>query len=244
MPFFEGVNGRVHFRRWPAPRPRVVLVFLHGLGQQSADYHRFARAMNRHDIDVWGIDHAGHGLSEGEADRHAPVEELAADALTLVARAEREHGGLPLVLMGHSLGAGTALIAMRSEAAAVTAVHAVVLIGTPPQAEAWRVPAPPVPTLALHGCDDRRAPVERIRRWATGETLVELVEFPDAGHDLLHEPVRRQVARTIVDFMERQARSVTAGSRSAAVWPGGFGQQEGDSAAASMVRSIVSAIAR
>ncbi|MBF6175310.1 alpha/beta hydrolase [Nocardia blacklockiae] len=204
MRFFDGVNGRMHYRRWTVRQPRAVLVLLHGLGQQSADYHRFARAMNRYDIEVWGLDHAGHGLSEGSLDRRAPIEELAANALGLVELARHEHDGLPLVLLGHSLGAGTALIAMQSECEAAAAVAAVVLIGTPGQAEELRVPAPPVPTLALHGRDDRRAPIDPMRRWSTGKPMVRLLEFADAGHDLLHEPIRREIARTIVDFVQRE----------------------------------------
>lgn len=69
MPFFDGRTGQVHFRHWPAAGgavPTVSLVFLHGLGQHSGQYHRFAGAMTASGIDVWAIDHTGHGLSEGD----------------------------------------------------------------------------------------------------------------------------------------------------------------------------------
>lgn len=46
VPFFEGVTGAVYYRSWTPAHPRAVLVFLHGLGQNSANYHRFARLMN------------------------------------------------------------------------------------------------------------------------------------------------------------------------------------------------------
>ncbi|MEU4596053.1 alpha/beta fold hydrolase [Nocardia sp. NPDC023988] len=201
MLFFDGPSGLVHYRRWRTARPRTTVVLLHGLGQQSADYHRFARFLNRHHIDVWGIDHMGHGLSEGEFDGVPPVDELATAAVQLMARARSADPYGSLALVGHSLGAGTALIAMQSGSVEVQDVSRVVLTGTPEQAHTLAIPAPNVPTLVLHGREDRRAKIDPIRTWCADRPTVILREVSDAGHDLLHEPVQRAVSETIVDFL-------------------------------------------
>ncbi|MFE7722740.1 alpha/beta hydrolase [Nocardia rhizosphaerihabitans] len=181
------------------------VVLLHGLGQQSADYHRFSRFLNRYAIEVWGIDHIGHGLSEGDVDGLPSVDELATSALQLISIAQSANAAIPLALVGHSLGAGTALIAMRSTSSAAQHISSVALTGTPERAHTLSVPAPEVPTLVLHGQDDRRAPIDPIRSWCTGRQTVTLREFPDAGHDLLHEPIHLAVSTAIVDFVLAQA---------------------------------------
>ncbi|NNH72357.1 alpha/beta fold hydrolase [Nocardia uniformis] len=201
MRYFEGVSGLVHYRRWPVEHPTAVLVLLHGLGQQSADYHRFSRALNRHGIEVWGIDHIGHGLSEGETGSIAEIDDLAANTLGLIGLVRDAQSDVPLVVLGHSLGAGTALIAMMSDSPVVDSVSAVVLTGTPERAAILDVPAPRVPTLVLHGGDDRRAPIGPIRAWSAMRPTVEMREYANAGHDLLHEPVHRAVTETVLDFI-------------------------------------------
>ena len=59
MPFFDGATGAVHYRTWTVADARFGLVFLHGLGQNSAHYHRFARLLNERGVDVWAVDHVG-----------------------------------------------------------------------------------------------------------------------------------------------------------------------------------------
>lgn len=200
MPFFDGPGGLVHYRHWPVAHPRTGVLLLHGLGQQSADYHRFSRFLNRHDIEVWGIDHRGHGLSQGEILDDPPIDLLAAAALQLVSII-RATTANPLAVVGHSLGAGTILIALQSDAAVAKELSSVTLIGTPERAHTLDVPAPPVPTLVLHGHDDRRAPIGPVRAWCAARPGVILREIPDGGHDLLHEPVHRSVTEMILDFI-------------------------------------------
>lgn len=128
MPFFEGVTGAVHYRSWTTAHPRLILVFLHGLGQNSGHYHRFARVMNTEGLDVWALDHVGHGLTEGELSDASQIDGLADNAMQLadIARAERE--GVPIALMGHSLGAATVIAALTKNPDGFCAA---VLCGTP-----------------------------------------------------------------------------------------------------------------
>lgn len=166
--FFEGVGGRMNCRIWRgAGEVDAVLVFLHGLGQCSADYHRFGRAMNARGIEVWGLDHAGHGLSEGEPNTLPPQPQLVANTEIILAMAREARRGTPLVLAGHSLGAGVALLAMHAFEPAVRSVRGLALTGTPTRSAIMQLPPPAVPALLLHGADDRIAPIGPVRDWAS-----------------------------------------------------------------------------
>lgn len=59
-----------------------------------------------------------------------------------------------------------------------------------------------VPTLAVHGVNDSIAPVGAVRAYAEQIAPLRLTEFPGGRHDILNETVHREVARTIVEFIE------------------------------------------
>ncbi len=198
MPFFDGVSGQVHYRRWPVDSPRVGLVFLHGRGQHSGHYHRFARALNGSGIDVWAIDHVGHGLTEGQWDETVEIGDLGADAVRLSELAGAALPGLPVAVMGHSLGAAAALSAMQT-----MDFDGLVLCGTPRSVGTAGVTAPEAPTLVVHGVDDRLAPIDIVREWVARFPRIEMIEYPDAGHDLLHEPVHPIVTAAVGEFLLR-----------------------------------------
>lgn len=185
MPFFKGVTGSVHYRVWRVDEPAAVVAFAHGVRQHSGQYHRFARALNARGIELWALDHAGHGLSEGNPDEGAPIADLAANVVALSEIAK------PTVLMGHSLGAVTVL-------AVPTAVR-LVLCGTPKRVAEEQVPTSA--TLIVHGVDDRLAPIDPIRQWVRGAPNITMLEYADAGHDLLHEPIHARVTADVADFV-------------------------------------------
>ncbi|WFR71815.1 alpha/beta fold hydrolase [Prescottella defluvii] len=205
MPFFAGATGQIHYRRWPLDgqgRPRAGLVFLHGMGQHTGHYHRFAAGLAAHDIELWGIDQAGHGLSEGTPGAPGALTDLADDAARLTAVAAGDRPGLPLVLMGHSLGAAVSVTLLRHGRAPF---HAAVLCGTPKSVvqhpETADFADPGFPVLAIHGVDDRLAPIDGVRTWTSGLAGVTLREYPDVGHDLLHEKTHRTVTNDVAEFV-------------------------------------------
>lgn len=186
--------------------PAAVLVLLPGMGQHSGHYHRFAALLARSGIEAWLHDTAGHGLSEGAAAHPGTVPELAADAATLLGAVRAERPAEPLVLMGHSLGAATAL-GLLAEPGRGAGLAGLVLCGTPPRALGAAPPAG-LPVLAVHGVDDRRTPIDPVRDWTARHESVHLCEYSDAGHDLLHEPVQAVVGADIA----RWVRDVAEGS--------------------------------
>jgi alpha-beta hydrolase superfamily lysophospholipase len=96
--------------RWdPAGRPRGAVQLIHGMGEHVQRYSALASALAGRGLVVYGQDHRGHGAtarSEEELGR------LGRDGWTqllegvdlLVFRIHHEQPGLPLVLLGHSMG--------------------------------------------------------------------------------------------------------------------------------------------
>lgn len=92
-------------RRLPAPgTARAVIVVVHGLGEHAGRYHAVAECLHEWGFAVWAHDHHGHGESTG-ARGGLPSELRLVDDLALVIDdARRLNPGVPLVLLGHSLG--------------------------------------------------------------------------------------------------------------------------------------------
>ena len=101
---FEGASGRIAVREWPNPRARYVAVLSHGAAEHIGRYEHVAAALVRHGAFVVGPDHLGHGRSAGARMLIRDFEDVVADLHAVVARAVAEHPGIPLVLIGHSMG--------------------------------------------------------------------------------------------------------------------------------------------
>jgi alpha-beta hydrolase superfamily lysophospholipase len=102
---FDGTEGRVFFRRWaPAGEPQRIVQLVHGYAEHGGRYGHVAAALNQQASVVYADDHIGHGRSEGERALIIDFERVVDDLHTLAAMARTEHPGLPLVLVGHSMG--------------------------------------------------------------------------------------------------------------------------------------------
>ncbi|GAA1313440.1 alpha/beta fold hydrolase [Pseudonocardia xinjiangensis] len=109
--WFAGRRGRIHFRRWePGGRPVALLVLLHGLGEHSGQYGPLAEAAAEMGVGTWALDQAGHGYSDGERVLVESVDDLVADAETLLTKARSAWPRVPVVVAGHSLGATVATL--------------------------------------------------------------------------------------------------------------------------------------
>ncbi|MFF0739813.1 alpha/beta fold hydrolase [Streptomyces sp. NPDC004111] len=94
-------------------RQRAFVQIAHGAAEHAQRYDRFARHLVSHGYGVIASDHRGHGATatgtggfgvtgEGDADSwRAMVEDLR----TVGGQARALHPGVPVVLLGHSLGA-------------------------------------------------------------------------------------------------------------------------------------------
>lgn len=112
-------------RRLPAPGPaRAVVVVVHGLGEHAGRYHGLAEYLHEWGFAVWAHDHYGHGESSGPRGGLPSELRLVDDLALVIDDARRENPGLPLVLLGHSLGG---LVAASLVARGVRQVDALVL---------------------------------------------------------------------------------------------------------------------
>nr|WP_231336212.1 alpha/beta hydrolase [Actinomadura graeca] len=89
---------------WAAPEPRYVAVLVHGYGEHLGRYGHVADALVRHGATVCGPDHMGHGRSAGDRVLIEDYEDVVADVRTVARAAAGDHPGLPVVMIGHSMG--------------------------------------------------------------------------------------------------------------------------------------------
>ncbi len=93
---------------WPLPdgqRLRGVVLLVHGLGEHAGRYEHVARRLNEWGFAVRGYDQFGHGESGGVRGTLSSPQRLVVDLADLVESTRaRTPDGLPLLLLGHSLG--------------------------------------------------------------------------------------------------------------------------------------------
>ena len=104
-------------RHWPVPEksPRAMLMVSHGMSEHSGRYGALAAAMNAAGFAVLANDHRGHGYTTAQ---DAPpmrfawrggAEKVVADVLCIRDHAETLYPGMPVFLLGHSMGGLIAL---------------------------------------------------------------------------------------------------------------------------------------
>lgn len=122
----DGDNLAVQHWALPEELPlRGVVLLVHGLGEHAGRYERVAQRLNQWGFDVRGYDHFGHGESGGERGALTSDERLVDDLGEMVEAARtRTPDGLPLVLLGHSMGG---LVAAKYVARHPSTVDALVL---------------------------------------------------------------------------------------------------------------------
>jgi len=130
---FDGDEGTRVARTW-RQQPRYVALLCHGYGEHIGRYTHVADALVRHGAVVHGVDHEGHGKSAGERVLVADFEAVVDDLNELDESARAQNPGLPVVLIGHSMGG---MIAARYAQRYGHTLAAVVLSG--PVLGSWAV---------------------------------------------------------------------------------------------------------
>ena len=111
---------------WPlaAGAARAVVLLVHGLGEHAGRYRAMAARLNEWGFAVRAADHLGHGTSSGARGALPTSSRLVDDLALVIDDTRRAFPGLPLVLLGHSLGG---LVAASAVARGVREVNALVL---------------------------------------------------------------------------------------------------------------------
>lgn len=136
--------------------------------------HTLAKLLSRRGYVAYCPNLRGVGKSDGVHDfGHAEVDDMAA----VLAVAQAEHPGLPLILAGFSFGTyvQSQLCARLGEAA----VQALILIG--PATSRWQLPAVPAHTIVVHGELDEVVALQSVFDWARPQSLP-ITVLPGAGH--------------------------------------------------------------
>lgn len=103
---FKGVGGlKIFTRSWqPEGKTRGVVVIVHGLNSHSGQYLWVGEQFAAKDLAVYALDLRGRGRSEGERYYVEKLEDYSEDVATLVRIAKSENPGVPVFVLGHSVG--------------------------------------------------------------------------------------------------------------------------------------------
>jgi alpha-beta hydrolase superfamily lysophospholipase len=108
-----------------AGTPAGVVQIAHGLAEHGERYDRLAKALNAAGFLVHAVDHRGHGrTADGRPGDFGPAgfAGLIADVVQFGAALRTQHDGLPLFLLGHSMGSFAAQAAILDHSAAWSGV--------------------------------------------------------------------------------------------------------------------------
>ncbi|NYI71500.1 alpha-beta hydrolase superfamily lysophospholipase [Naumannella cuiyingiana] len=101
----HGHAGELTAYRWHnGDEPTWIAVLVHGYGEHLGRYQWVAGRLAEHGAAVYGVDHQGHGKSSGDRAVIDDFDAVVGDVRSLVQTARAEHPGLPVVLIGHSMG--------------------------------------------------------------------------------------------------------------------------------------------
>jgi alpha-beta hydrolase superfamily lysophospholipase len=182
-------------RGTPARRPRGLVLMLHGGAEHDLEpvtahsrpwlrsrlmMTQLQRPLRRAGLDVWLLRYRFTGWNLGHGTHPSPV----ADARWALDQVRVRHGSLPVVLLGHSMGARTAVTVADDP-------DVLGVVGLAP----WFPPGESVRALAgrhlvaAHGRADRVTSFEAtaafLRRAAAVALSTELVDMADLGHYML-----------------------------------------------------------
>jgi acylglycerol lipase len=104
----DGVT--IYHQAWlPDGDPKAVVLLLHGLAEHSGRYTPLAEALTDAGYGVHALDHRGHGRSDGKRTYVKSYDEYQRDIVQFRQLVEQQHPGLPLFVLGHSMGGNLAL---------------------------------------------------------------------------------------------------------------------------------------
>ncbi|MDX3114116.1 alpha/beta hydrolase [Streptomyces scabiei] len=190
-----GTRGAIAVLERSGPSPRYLALLVHGYGEHSGRYAELADVLAGHGAAVFAPDHAGHGRSAGERVVVEDFEDVVDDVHSTAEMARSAHPGLPLVVIGHSMGG---LIAARYAQRHGDRLAALVLSG--PVIGLWELPG----RLLAHAeiPDVPVSPAALSRDQAVGAAYA---ADPLVWHGPMKRPTLEAFARTLETVAEEGA---------------------------------------
>ena len=98
------LESRLVWQSWRPESPKAIVLIAHGLAEHSGRYPHVAEALTQAGYAVFAVDHAGHGQSPGKRGGVYDFNILIEGMLELDRHARVALPGLPVTLLGHSMG--------------------------------------------------------------------------------------------------------------------------------------------
>jgi alpha-beta hydrolase superfamily lysophospholipase len=99
---------KLAYRAWPKPGAAITFAVVHGFGEHSGRYERFAEGMGARGMSTYAVDLRGHGNSPGQRGYVDSWSQWTDDASAFVRHVEQT-SGTEVVPLGHSFGGATML---------------------------------------------------------------------------------------------------------------------------------------
>ncbi len=232
----QAVDGvRVRYRRWlPPGEPRGAVQVVHGAPEHLGRYGRLATGLTFRGLAVYAVDLRGHGRTAAgtgagrSGSRGAAA--LLADVRAVHRVMEREHPGVPRVLLGHATGSVVALaaaeqdggdlagLALSGPAGTASAAGVCDLAVRSATAEAVALLPDGLPVLLLSGRPDPVGGAGTAQVTALAGLLrarglpVQQHVYPDARHEAVDETDRDEVVADLLDWLDARLRDVGVGT--------------------------------
>jgi alpha-beta hydrolase superfamily lysophospholipase len=103
-------RSRLHVNQWlPDAAPRAVVMLSHGMAEHSGRYARLAQALCDAGYALYALDQRGHGRTADEGTLGLFAEKdgwnkVVGDLASLNQHIGQQQPGLPIILLGHSMG--------------------------------------------------------------------------------------------------------------------------------------------
>jgi len=101
----------INYYHWTPEAPKAILQIAHGMGEHAGRYAGLAEELGMHGYAVFANDHRGHGHTASSAEDVGYFdhgghfwEDTQNDLMMMTAIARKDHPGIPLFMMGHSMG--------------------------------------------------------------------------------------------------------------------------------------------
>lgn len=128
---FSWEGRKLHTNTWtPRGQARALVFICHGYGERLSPYYdAVGEAGAGKGLLCFGHDHTGHGQSEGERVQVSSMDEFVDPVLVHCKAMTEKHPGLPLYIVGHSMGGLISLLAVLSTKEPTLQFQGMVLMG-------------------------------------------------------------------------------------------------------------------
>ena len=101
-------NIEIFTQQWIPERAKAGIILVHGLGEHSGRYSAVIEALSGKSVSFFALDHRGHGKSKGLKGHVDSFMDYIFDLKIYINSIKSANPGLPLFMLGHSLGGAIA----------------------------------------------------------------------------------------------------------------------------------------